>query len=130
MLTATAVAEQEDRTPGEFAMWERLENWGRWGRQDPDCPDVEAGTAHIYDMGRAKSQSDLNPPEAPNPIDERDADNLNGYIQQMARDHKEPIRRYFYLRLHVHTGRLETAIRVLCGLERDNLAVRTQMRGV
>lgn len=110
-------------------MWDRLENWGRWGRQDPDCPDPEGGTANIYEMGRSKSQSDFNPPEAPNPIKSDDADLLDGYIRQMAQPYRGRIQDYFYRRKHVPLHAMNEAVRMLCDMEQSNAAVNARMRG-
>lgn len=115
-------------------MYERLENWGRWGRQDSDRPDPEAGTAQIYEMGRADRQGDQEhadgsvdaEDEPPARIDSRDADNMDGYIRQLGRYHYQSVRRYFYLRWSM--PRPDEAIRMLCDMEQANQAVNQRMR--
>ena len=114
-------------------MRQRLENWGKWSRQDSCRPDPEAITAHIYDMGRTRDRDEEAAPEdLPVPIDGRDADNIDGYLCQLRT--RSPayfyrLRNYFYKRWPVNRMSLDEAIRALCDMEQDNHAVRDRMRG-
>jgi hypothetical protein len=102
----------------------RLVNWSRWGRQDSGRPDPESVTGGIYNMGRADRQGEGESgedAEAPDdPIDHRDADNLDGYIMRLRPDHKRSIVVYFYKRRPVHRPLVDEAIlrRPINGLTR------------
>lgn len=114
-------------------MWQRLVMWGRWGRQDTCRPDPESVTAGIYDMGRADRQGEgesgeESEPDA-EPINSRDADNLDGYIRQLRRDHREHIRIYFYRRKHVYRPLLDEAVRAVIDAEEANQRTNRRMRG-
>ena len=114
-------------------MWARLLNWGRAGRQDSCRPDPESVTAGIYDMGRADRQGEGESGEdaelPPEPINGRDADNLDGYIRQLRTDHRHHVREYFYRRHHVYRPLLDEAVRAVCDVEDANQAVNRRMRG-
>ena len=107
---------------------ERLPNWGRCGRLNPDKPDDERGSSSIYQMGKTiskptvisyrcgmcmKEQPDpgehcnlpmlmleerVTPEPDPAPPNYADADHLDGFIAQLAADHKSVIRRKYYIR--------------------------------
>ncbi len=134
-MTAAAL-----RSLSDFdVMWERLENWGRDGRSNPDRPDPEAGTAQIYHMGRAdkgageqtdtEGESFWNDDDPPPTVDSRDAENLDGYIRQLGERHRNNVRGYFYKRRHIPRLSIDEAVRALCDMEQANLAVRDRMRG-
>jgi hypothetical protein len=110
----------------------RLVNWSRWGRQDSGRPDPESVTGGIYNMGRADRQGEGESgedAEAPaDPIDHRDADNLDGYIMQLRPDHKRSIVVYFYKRRPVHRPLVDEAIRSLCDLEEAIQRTNARMR--
>ena len=112
-------------------MWQRLLNWGRWGRQDSCRPDPESVTAGIYDMGRADRQGegesgDDAEPE-PAPINGRDADNLDGYIRQIRGDHRHNVCVYFYRRRHVYRPLLDEAVRAVIDAEEANQRTNRRM---
>lgn len=110
----------------------RLVNWARWGRQDSNCPDPEAVTAGIYDMGRADRQGEGESGEdaegPADPIDHLDADLLDGYIMQLRSDHKRSVVVYFYKRRPVYRPLVDEAVRALCDLEDANQRVNQRMR--
>lgn len=112
-------------------MWSRLIGWGRWGRQDSCRPDPESVTAGIYDMGKDDEREldeDAAPEDSPEPINSRDAENLDGYIMQLRQDHRRHIRVYFYKRQHVYRPLLDEAVRAMCDAEEHNQRVNQRMR--
>lgn len=112
-------------------MWARLDNWGRWGRQDDCRPDPECGSGSIYDMGKTKDRDDDESvvEEFPTRIDQQDGDLIDGYIRQLSDQHRKNIRTHFYLRRFVPDRYLNESVRMVIDLENGNMAVRTYLRG-
>ena len=102
----------------------RLPNWGRWGRQDSDRPDPEAGSGSIYQMGRADRTGEDDTPELPPaPINHADAEKLNDLIGtddprsgcpgRIAQKHRRVIRAFFYKRNEPYGLKVDAAVRAL-----------------
>jgi hypothetical protein len=110
----------------------RLVNWARWGRQDSNCPDPEAVTAGIYDMGRADRQGEGESGEdaegPADPIDHQDGQAISDLIDKLGDNHKWAIRVYFYKRKPVYRPLVDEAVRALCDLEDANQRVNQRMR--
>lgn len=112
-------------------MWQRLENWGRWGRQDDSRPDPECGSGSIYELGKSNDavDNDTSADDLPTAIDQRDGDLLDGYIQQLSAIHRKNIKTHFYLRRFVPDRYLCESVRMVIDLEDGNYMVREHMRG-
>ena len=97
----------------------RLPNWGRWGRQDSDRPDPEAGSGSIYQMGRAdRAGEDEETPELPPPrIDHRDAERLDRLIQRLPMTHRQVICGHFYKRKESYMPKVHAAARAVLDAE-------------
>jgi hypothetical protein len=123
----------------EYTRDVRLPNWGRWGRHNPDRPKDWCGASHIYGMGRADKQGEQTTADglltnadedAPNPIDEIDAENIDGWIRQLADLHKQIIRAKFYKYETVLLSDTDAAVRALLDLMAENRQVVDAMKGM
>lgn len=122
----------------------RLPNWARWRWNDlhqagPDgyvlqCvqiinlvpPNLRAGWGEV-DGNTAKvpqEQETLGEVE----IDEEDAENLNGLIQQTPMEHRATLHRAFVLHARVPNGAVAAAIRAIKAVCDANRAVIERMR--
>jgi hypothetical protein len=98
---------------------ERLPNWGRWGRHDPDRPDADRlGSPLVDRMKQDENDRDENaaPEDLPTPIDHADAERLDEWIKLLPGEHKLVIRRHFYLRRDAYWVDLDAACRRLMDL--------------
>jgi hypothetical protein len=104
-------------------MWHRLENWGRWGRQDSCRPDPESVTAGVYDMGRADRQGEGESGEDAEPgpvrIDAKDAERLDPLILALRHDRRRLVCLYFYRRRGVSRPLLAEAVRAVIDADHD-----------
>lgn len=117
----------------EFTRDVRLPNWGAWGRQDSDKPDPERGASSIYQRGgkdNSERDDDAAPELPPPPIDQRDAESLDGWIMQLSELHKQIIRAKFYKRQQVHISDTDAAVRALLDLMHDNRKVVNVMKAM
>jgi hypothetical protein len=115
----------------EYTRDVRLPNWGRWGRQDSGKPDNERGASSIYQRGKKDEteRDDDAVPEDPNPpINQDDAESLDGWVIQLSELHKQIIRAKFYKRQQVHISDTDAAVRALLDLMGDNRKVVKLMK--
>ena len=93
----------------------RLPNWGRWGRQDDCIPRVGGSLSSEYvgDDLRDGEDAQRAVEARPDPIDWRDAEDLDQYIGKLAHRHREAIRARFYKHQRVPRLELDWAIRML-----------------
>lgn len=79
---------------------DRLENWGRWGRIDENRPRISSPV--VYDMGPDGDPDgyadDSAPSMAVSPLNVRDAEYLNPFIQALPDVHRKVIIFAYYLR--------------------------------
>ncbi len=114
----------------DYMLKVRLVNWGKWGRHDPDKPDANRCGHSICSEYIPKSgdwEWERAPEMPPPPIDDRDADNLDGFIIQLREPYKENIRRFFYKQLGVRADDLYEAVRMLLDLTDANRATVDRM---
>jgi hypothetical protein len=115
----------------DLMRWHRLPNWGRWGRDDPDKPDPNKCGRSICadyiprgDDGEGWGEEGAIGAKPP-PVDFRDAENLDGFIQQLDAERRQHIRRFFYLRQPVRWELLDEAIRgLLDALDANRRTIR------
>lgn len=125
-------------------MYERLDAWGFQGRADSNKPDPEAGTAGIYEMGRADRDGEGDELErAPDDpprlmLTEREWETVDGYVRQLPEAHRKHVKGNFYKRFGVYArddevGRryreyVDAAVRAVCDMEEANQLVNRRMR--
>lgn len=98
---------------------ERLPNWGRWGRHDPDRPDADRLGSPLVDMMKDDENDrdeDAAPEDPPIPIDHADAERLDMWIQNLPLDHRKVVIRSYYKREKTYWQDLDAAVRCLMDL--------------
>lgn len=113
----------------------RLPNWGRSGRRAARLPS--AGIASIYDAGKKDNRPGVDSnkeysethDDGPPRIDERDADNLDGFIMQIGANHRKVLCDQFY-RQKSRASRydLDAAVRCLLDAVEANRATTDKVR--
>lgn len=121
-------------SPSISDLIQRLWNWAQWARQNPDAPDgrcqnpIYANFIPSKAWDEAWGEQVSADPGHEQEIDEEDAERMECWVLQLARNHRAIIVRQFVLRQRVAWDEVDPAVRAIADLIEKNWAVVERMR--